>query len=107
VGCAVLAFKKWRPDAVSGYQIVVQTEEIEAISPAVTSAAAKLHDGINPSTASQEDLELLPGIGPGLAQRIIKTRQTEGPFAKPDDLLRVPGIGARSLTRLTPYLSFP
>jgi len=107
VGCVVLAWKKWRPGAVSGYQIDVRIEETDAGVPAVSSAANKLHNGINPSTASQEDLELLPGIGPGLARRIIETRQTEGPFAKPEELLKVSGIGPRSLSRLTPYLSFP
>jgi competence ComEA-like helix-hairpin-helix protein len=107
VGCAVLAWKKWRPAAVSGYRIITQMEDADTIVRGASSAATKLHDGINPTTASQEDLELLPGIGPRLARRIIETRQAEGPFEKPGDLLKVPGIGSRSLTRLTPYLSFP
>jgi competence ComEA-like helix-hairpin-helix protein len=107
VGCVVLGWKKWRPGDVSGYQIVVQVEEIDSSVQRVSAAATKLHEGINPNTASLEDLELLPGIGPGLAQRIIQTRQAHGPFTKAEELLKVPGIGPRSLTRLTPYLSFP
>ena len=47
----------------------------------------------------------LPGIGAILAQRIIESRQNEGPFVDHDDLLRVRGIGPKRLDRLRPYLS--
>jgi competence protein ComEA len=43
---------------------------------------------ININTASQSDLEKLPGIGPKRAEAIIAAR----PFQRPEDLLRVPGI---------------
>jgi competence protein ComEA len=43
---------------------------------------------VNINTASQAELEKLPGIGPKRAEAIIAAR----PFQKPDDLLRVPGI---------------
>jgi competence protein ComEA len=43
---------------------------------------------VNINTASQTELEKLPGIGPKRAEAIIAAR----PFQKPDDLLRVPGI---------------
>jgi endonuclease G, mitochondrial len=50
----------------------------------------------NVNTAPSEDLELLPGVGPVLAQRIIQGR----PYASVDDLLRVNGIGPATLERL-------
>jgi competence ComEA-like helix-hairpin-helix protein len=43
---------------------------------------------VNINTASQADLEKLPGIGPKRAEAIIAAR----PFQRPEDLLRVPGI---------------
>jgi len=70
-------------------------------------AADKLSQGINPNTATQEDLELLPGIGPELASRIVRHRGSQGPYKSPSDLLSVPGIGERLLAKITPYLSFP
>ena len=50
--------------------------------------------------ASARDLELLPGIGPVLAARIVTTREQQGPFASPEALLAVPGFGPERLARL-------
>lgn len=47
---------------------------------------------ININTASAKELEALPGIGKGLAERIIEHRQKYGPFAKPEHLIMVRGI---------------
>ena len=47
---------------------------------------------ININTASADELEKLPGIGKGLARRIIEHRETFGPFRKPEHLIIVRGI---------------
>ncbi|HET8985480.1 MAG TPA: helix-hairpin-helix domain-containing protein, partial [Trueperaceae bacterium] len=46
-------------------------------------------------------LDSLPGIGPVMAARIVAHR----PYASLDDLLRVPGIGPRTLERLKPLVT--
>jgi competence protein ComEA len=46
----------------------------------------------------------LPNVGETLARRIVESRADAGPFADHDDLLRVRGIGPRTLERLKPYL---
>jgi len=46
------------------------------------------------------------GIGPSLAERILKTRINKGSFESPSDLLEIKGIGAARLERFTPYLTF-
>jgi len=56
--------------------------------------------------ANARALEMLPGVGPHLAGLILSTRQRQGPFTGPDDLRRVPGIGAKTYTRLAPLISF-
>ncbi len=56
------------------------------------------------NTADWPELIQLPGIGDTLAQRIIDTRQTAGPFAEPDDLRNVKGIGPKIMERIRPYL---
>lgn len=56
--------------------------------------------------ADQRTLEMLPGVGPHLAATISATLQRTGKFTGPDDLLKVPGIGPKSLKRLLPLISF-
>ncbi|QJA06669.1 DUF4124 domain-containing protein [Thermosulfurimonas marina] len=62
---------------------------------------------LDPNRASVEELAALPGIGRGLARRIVEYRRQHGPFRSPEDLLKVKGIGPRRLERLRPYLEFP
>ena len=59
---------------------------------------------IDLNTATQAELELLPGIGPALAARIIASRQSDGLFEDVDDLDRVPGIGPKTMARLRPLI---
>ncbi len=54
---------------------------------------------INLNTATQADLETLPGVGAKLAQRIIQARQ-QRPFTSLADLDQVPGVGPAMLQRL-------
>ena len=54
--------------------------------------------------ATEEDLRRLPGIGATRAKAILALRERLGRFRRPEDLLRVKGIGRRSLARLRPLL---
>ena len=55
---------------------------------------------VNINTATAEELDVLPGIGPALAGRIIAYREEHGPFAAAEDLLEVSGIGESVLDGL-------
>lgn len=57
---------------------------------------------IDVNTAGAGALELLPGVGPALAARIVRDRVEHGPFRDLDGLDRVPGIGPRTIERLRP-----
>src|SRR6266446_7125008 len=55
---------------------------------------------ININTASAKELETLPGIGKGLAERIIEHRERYGPFRRPEHLIIVRGISDRRFRAL-------
>ncbi len=63
---------------------------------------ARLDAPIDPNRASIAALDSLPGVGPVLAERIVRGR----PYAGPTDLLRVRGIGPRRLGAMAPRLRF-
>lgn len=58
------------------------------------------------NTATVEELASLPGVGPVLARRIVEYRSRYGPLRRPEDLLKIKGIGPARLARLKPYLEF-
>ena len=59
---------------------------------------------VNINTADSEQLQMLPRVGPALAQRIIGYRETNGPFKAVEEIVAVKGIGETSLEKLEPYL---
>ena len=56
------------------------------------------------NTANAEELKRLPGVGEKRAQLIINLRRRLQRFRRPTDLLRVRGIGPKTLRRMLPHL---
>lgn len=71
---------------------------VEPVSAPTASAASTELIDIN--TASQAELETLPGIGPTTAQKIIDYREENGPFQTTEDLMNVSGIGPGTYERI-------
>ncbi len=65
----------------------------ETVVPVQPSAGSGTRERVNINRADVSQLDTLPGIGPGLAQRILDYRQANGPFKTVEELLAVPGIG--------------
>jgi competence ComEA-like helix-hairpin-helix protein len=61
---------------------------------------------IDLNTATVEQLEELPGIGPVTAKKIVEFREKSGPFRKVEDLLAIPRITKAKLEKLRPYVTF-
>jgi comEA protein len=57
------------------------------------------------NTATIEELQQLPGIGPGTAKAIVQFRQKSGPFQRVEDLLVIHGISKARLEKLRPYVT--
>lgn len=60
---------------------------------------------LNINTATSEQLQLLPGVGPAKADRVVAFRKANGAFKRVKDLRRVKGFGYKSLQKLEKYLA--
>jgi competence protein ComEA len=59
---------------------------------------------LNLNTASEEQLQMLPTVGPAKAERIVSWRKKNGGFKRAADLRKVKGFGYKTLKRLEPFL---
>jgi competence protein ComEA len=73
--------------------------------------SGELRCGVNPNTAPWWELTALPGVGDVTAHRIVQYRDAHATgkpvFRHPADLDAVPGIGPKTVARVTPYLVLP
>jgi len=60
---------------------------------------------VNINTATSEELQQVPGIGPVTAQKILQMRKAYGAFKSVDDLLAIRGLGQKRLDRMRKYLT--
>ncbi|PYU09868.1 MAG: topoisomerase [Acidobacteria bacterium] len=60
---------------------------------------------VNINTATSEELQQVPGIGPATAQKILQMRKSYGPFKSVDDLLAIRGLGQKRLDKMRKYLT--
>lgn len=68
-------------------------------------AAEKAAGKVNINTATVEQLQLLPRIGPKVAERIVQWREDNGKFVRTTDLMQVRGIGDSTFSLLEPHIS--
>ncbi|MCS7007510.1 MAG: ComEA family DNA-binding protein [Gaiellaceae bacterium] len=90
---------------VDGTQVVVPFRAGPGAMPSVVGGGSPpVGSGSRPpvslSSATAEELDALPGVGPVTAQRILDYRAEHGPFASVDDLDAVPGIGPARIEQL-------
>lgn len=93
---------------VDGIQVLVPARQETVVGPQGTgTVGGGLESGggaVAPkpslSSATAEELDGLPGVGPITAQRIVEYRAEHGPFASVDDLDAVPGIGPTRIEQL-------
>ena len=87
--------RKILPVILMALAIIAMADGVESSQPAGV---------VNINTASLEELQLLPRVGPALAGRIIEFREANGPFRTVDEIVAVKGIGESSFEKLEPYI---
>lgn len=89
---------------VDGEQILVGMPAAPGRSPGAGSTPAA-GARVNLNSASVEELEGLPGVGPVTASKIVDWRTEHGAFSAIDELLDVDGIGTKTLAELAPHVT--
>ena len=72
--------------------------------PALAATANTQATQVDINKASVEQLVTIPGVGEATARRIVAFREEHGPFRRVEDLMKVKGIGEKSLEKLRPYV---
>jgi competence protein ComEA len=83
-----------------GMQVVVPLRAVPGQASASGSGAATPTGPVSLASATLEQLDELPGIGPVTAQKIVDWRQAHGSFSSVDDLDQIPGIGPARVEQL-------
>lgn len=98
--------RRWLGLLVSVWWVVTQPA-LGAAQALVADAAhaAAARGVVNLNTATLEELDRLPGIGPSRARAILELRARIKRFVRVDDVLRVRGIGRATFRRLRPLLA--
>lgn len=69
------------------------------------SAQTSASDKVNLNTATVEELQVIPGIGPAMAKRVVEYRAKVGKFTKIEDILNVKGIGEKMFQKMKDRLT--
>lgn len=98
---ALTATLNLRHQSATFYSLTQNTafQDVQAQDAAITNGK------LNVNTATAQELEMLPEIGPALSQRIVDYRTDNGYFDSVDELTEVTGIGPKSIEKIRPYVT--
>ena len=90
--------------AALGWYVLDDKPRTMAAGPVDEQALAARTAALDLNTATEAELDDLPGLGPALAGRIVAWREEHGPFPAPEDVMQVEGIGPALYEQIEPYI---
>jgi comEA protein len=104
VGSGITLYKRTHPQFAP--ELMTEKQEVVARLQTETSPdRPQQRTKIDLNQATTAQLQLLPGVGPALSQRIVEYRKSRGPFQKTEDLMQVRGIGLKTFEKMKDYLT--
>lgn len=85
------------PVSIQNAESSLNTEITETVSENLVT------DKVDLNSATSEELQIAPGIGPAKAEKIIEYRESYGGFSCVDELIEVSGIGEKTLAKIRDY----
>jgi competence ComEA-like helix-hairpin-helix protein len=92
-----------KPPATSSAAITRPGDGVDE-PPAKKANRKQITGKLNLNTATEDQLQLLPTVGPSKAERIVAWRKKNGGFKRTADLRHVKGFGYKTFKKLEPYL---
>ena len=104
IGAGYWGLRRFNPGLFLGKQDFIAVPNDELPNQKKELSPEEKPELLNINTATAEELQTLPGIGPSMSQRIIQHRKEHGNFTSVDELTEVKGIGEKTLEKLKPYV---
>jgi competence ComEA-like helix-hairpin-helix protein len=92
-----------RPLRSSAFPLLLALTCLLALAGASATKKPPIHP-VNLNSATSEELQQVPGIGPSTAGKILQMRKSYGAFKAVDDLMAIRGIGKKRLEKMRKYL---
>lgn len=89
---------------VTSFQFITSSKT-DSVTENNGDSSQTISDKININTATADELDALPGIGPSKAEAIVKYRETESRFNSPADIMNVSGIGEKTYEKIKDYIT--
>lgn len=101
----VVGLGRWVPRPPPSWPGEALPVQEEAQTPTKAELLAALTAPIQLNQATATELQILPGVGPTTAARILARRDERGAFSDLEELLEIRGIGPKTLEKIAPHLS--
>jgi comEA protein len=111
IGGGITLYRNYHPDFAPGLlenrdeASAIAVDSIKKTKEPTAILSQKLKEKININAASAQELELIPGIGPVLSQRILKYRKDVGRFQNIEELKKIYGIGNRTFEQIKGFVT--